>query len=71
VTGAVLERPAGLFDAAPGGVTLEDLLNGALDEALTKGSTECPVCHARMTYTRASAAAGAGSADCSGCGTVA
>ena len=80
MTPAVLDRPAGLFDAAPGGepaargrVTLEELLTAALDEARTNGSTECPVCHARMTYARASAAGGAeyasaGRADCSGCG---
>ena len=83
MTPAVLDRPAGLFDAAPGGepaargrVTLEELLTAALDEARTNGSTECPVCHARMTSARASAAGGAGGAeyasagcaDCSGCG---
>jgi DnaJ-class molecular chaperone len=68
MTGAVLDRPAGLFDAASGAeaaargrVTLEELLSGALDEAHTNGSTECPVCHASMTSSR-------GAAECGACG---
>jgi hypothetical protein len=77
VTPAVLDRPAALFaeraGAAPtsaagrlggGRVTLEERLNAALHEARANGSTECPLCQARMTFT----SAGAGAA-CGGCGT--
>jgi hypothetical protein len=75
MTAAVLDRPGSLFadaverpggrGAAAGGVTLAELLNSALDAARTNGSTECPACHARMTYTRA----GEGhAAECGGCG---
>ena len=49
-----------------GGGTLEELLNSALSEARANGSTECPVCHARMASTRARARASA--AECGGCG---
>jgi hypothetical protein len=67
VTPAVLDRPASLFAERLGGgrVTLEERLNAALHEARANGTTECPVCHARMT----GAGEGAGSgAACSGCG---
>ena len=59
MTPAVLDRPAPLFadrvaGAVSGGrVTLEERLNSVLHEARTNGSTECPVCRAGMTYTRA------------------
>ena len=68
MTPAVLDRPAPLFadrvaGAVSGGrVTLEERLNSLLHEARTNGSTECPVCHSRMTATPAGA-------DCAGCGT--
>lgn len=61
MTGAVLDRPGTQQFDLDGGLTLEELLNAALEAARATGSTECPVCHARMTYTRASAA-------CGGCG---
>ena len=63
MTGAVLERPA-LQPERPtldGGATLEELLSSALREARANGSTECPVCHARMTFARAR------EAECGGC----
>ena len=67
MTGAVLDRPVfcpiGL--ALDGGGTLEELLTSALAEVRANGSTECPVCHARMASTRAARARGA---ECSGCG---
>jgi hypothetical protein len=54
--------PATAAERLGGGrVTLEERLNLALQEARTNGSTECPVCHARMAL--AGAAAG-----CEGCG---
>jgi hypothetical protein len=69
MTPAVLDRPGALFEAdtaPPGGrLTLEERLNAVLHAARTNGSAECPVCHARMTSTRA----GAASAACGGCGT--
>jgi hypothetical protein len=78
VTPAVLDRPAPLFaDRAAGAVsggrvTLEERLNSLLHEVRTNGSTECPLCHARVRPTEAGAtAAGAGtpaSAECDGCG---
>ena len=83
MTAAVLERPGSLFGSAPcaegeaasagrlsrGGVTLEERLSSVLHEARTYGSTECPVCHARMTSTRAGAPHGAEpAAECGGCG---
>jgi hypothetical protein len=66
VTGAVLDRP----DYSParrpldGGATLEELLTSALAQARVDGRTDCPVCHARMSSTRA----GAREAECGGCG---
>ena len=72
MTGAVLDRPASGQFELDGGGTLEELLGAALDEAQANGSTECPVCHARMTRmtsprARAGGAAG-GAAECGGCG---
>ena len=66
MTGAVLDRPGTQQFELDGGLTLEDVLNGALSEARANGSTECPVCHATMTSTRE----GAGDlvAVCGGCG---
>ena len=68
MTPAVLERPGSVTERPVlGGGTLEELLSVAFHEAQANGSTECPVCHARMTSTRA----GAGSApvaECGGCG---
>jgi hypothetical protein len=69
VTPALLDRPASLLaDAATpaghagpaggGRLTLEERLNAILHEARTTGSTECPVCHSGMTYTRAGAQCG-------------
>ncbi|HMJ95329.1 MAG TPA: hypothetical protein VK486_05725 [Thermoleophilaceae bacterium] len=49
-----------------GRVTLEERLNSVLHEARTSGSTECPVCHARMKRTPAGATQAA--AECGGCG---
>lgn len=76
MTPAVLDRPASLFaerseagraagaERLGGGrVTLEERLSAALHEARTNGSTECPVCQARMTFS----GAGPGVA-CGGCG---
>jgi len=48
-----------------GRVTLEERLNAALREARANGSTECPVCQARMTFA---SAGGGHSAACGGCG---
>ena len=45
-----------------GGVTLEERLNLVLHEARTNGSTDCPICHARMTREAATASAACG--DC-------
>ena len=66
MTAGVLERPTVLPDrpALDGGGTLEELLTSALADARANGSTECPVCHARMAFARA----GAREAECSGCG---
>ena len=64
MTAGVLDRPS-LLPAHPaldGGGTLEELLSSAFSEARANGSTECPVCHARMTSTHARGA------ECSGCG---
>jgi ribosomal protein L37AE/L43A len=63
MTGAVLDRPCFSQPALDGGGTLEELLNSALEEARANGSTECPICHARM-----SSRAGAREAECDGCG---
>ena len=66
MTAALLTRPTPLPDrlALDGAGTLEELLSSALSEARAKGSTECPVCHAAMSFARA----GAREAECSGCG---
>ena len=63
MTPAVLDRPESLTDQQlPGGrLTLEERLNSVLDEVRMNGSSECPVCHARVTPTPAGA-------DCAGCG---
>ena len=72
MTGAVLDRPVCQESLLDGGGTLEELLNSALSEARANGSTECPVCHARMVPTRARGGAprapGGDAAECSGCG---
>ena len=67
MTPAVLDRPGSVTERPllGGGGTLEELLSATLHEARANGSTECPVCHARMTSTRAGAHAGA---SCGGCG---
>ena len=67
MTPAVLDRPAARFAERLGGgrVTLEDRLNAAFHEARANGSTECPVCQARMTFAGASTGSGAA---CGGCG---
>ena len=64
MTAAVLDRPASVGEqtAFGGGLTLEERLDAVLHETSTNGSTECPVCDARMTSTRAGA-------ECGGCGT--
>ena len=66
MTPAVLDRPGTEQLDLDGGATLEELLNRTLHAARTHGGAECPVCHARMTSTRA----GAGDvvAVCGGCG---
>ena len=46
------------------GATLEERLNATLHTARTNGSTECPVCDARVTPARDGALA----AECGGCG---
>jgi tRNA(Ile2) C34 agmatinyltransferase TiaS len=61
MTGAVLDRPGTQRFELEGGLTLEELLNATLQSARATGSTECPVCHARMASTRAGA-------ECGGCG---
>ena len=79
MTPALLDRPSGrrrrsepgarprggAFAAGLGGgrMTLEERLNFVLHEARTNGSTDCPICHARMTREAATA-----SAACGGCG---
>ena len=80
---AVLDRPGSLFASSSVGnrMTLEERLNSVLHAARMNGSVECPVCHARMTSTRAGTpgagapgATGAGApgasvgAECGGCG---
>jgi hypothetical protein len=64
------DRAAGPVAAAGavggGRVTLEERLNSALHEARTNGSTDCPVCHARMTRAREGVTHGG--ADCGSCG---
>jgi tRNA(Ile2) C34 agmatinyltransferase TiaS len=63
VTAAVLDRPC-TEPADHGPVTLQELLDCTLHAARTTGSAVCPVCHARMTSTRA----GAREAECGDCG---
>jgi hypothetical protein len=47
------DRPGSRERTLLGGrVTLEERLNSLLHEARTNGSTECPLCHARMTHAR-------------------
>jgi hypothetical protein len=65
MTGAVLDRPGTQQFELDGGLTLEELLNATLEAARATGGTECPVCHARMAYTRAGEPA---AAECTGCG---
>ena len=65
MTGAVLDRPGTQQFELDGGLTLEELLNATLESTRATGSAECPVCHARMTSTRAGEAA---VAECGGCG---
>ena len=43
-------------------MTLEERLNFVLHEARTNGSTDCPICHARMKREAATASAACG--DC-------
>jgi hypothetical protein len=45
-----------------GRMTLEERLNSVLHEARTNGSTDCPICRARMTREAATASAACG--DC-------
>jgi len=65
MTGAVLDRPGTQQFELDGGLTLEELLNATLESTRASGSAECPVCHARMTPTRAGEAA---VAECGVCG---
>ena len=73
MTPAVLDRPAPLFadrvagTVSGGRVTLEERLNSVLHEVRTNGSTECPLCHARVRPAAAGATTPA-SAECDGCG---
>jgi hypothetical protein len=68
MTGAVLDRPGTRQFELDGGLTLEELLTAALEEGRMNGSTECPVCHARMSFTRAREGSGESAAECGGCG---
>ena len=71
MTAALLDSPAHLPDrpALDGGGTLEELLSSVLTEVRANGSTECPVCRARMISTRARGGpAAVGAAACGGCG---
>ena len=68
MTPAVLDRPSSLgeqtaFDG--GGLTLAERLDAVLHATCTNGSTECPVCDARMTRMTSTRAG----AECGGCGT--
>ena len=65
MTGAVLDRPISLTEQPllGGRGTLEERLNAVLREARTNGSTECPLCHARMAPKSV-----ASDAACDGCG---
>ena len=53
-----------------GGVTLEARLEAVLHAARMEGGTKCPVCHSRMTHTRAgdTRAGAREAAECGGCG---
>ena len=65
MTAAVLDRPSSFAERTAfhgGGLTLEERLDAVLHATHTNGSSECPVCDARMTSTRAGA-------ECGGCGT--
>jgi transcription initiation factor IIE alpha subunit len=66
MTTGLLEKPTFLPDRPilDGGGTLEELLSSALREARANGSTECPICAARMSFARA----GAPEAECGACG---
>ena len=71
MTGAVLDRPATQQFELEGGLTLEELLNAALETTRATGSAECPACHARMKSTRAGQPerpGDAAAAVCGGCG---
>jgi hypothetical protein len=74
MTGAVLDRPVSARErpALDGGGSLEELLTSAIREAQANGSTDCPLCGARMTSTRAGAREADGAAgvaaECEGCG---
>jgi hypothetical protein len=68
MTGAVLDRPGTQQFELDGGLTLEELLNATLQTTRATGSAECPVCHARMTSTRAGAESTRAGAECGGCG---
>jgi hypothetical protein len=68
-TAAPCALPAPAFPAPPdfgGGVTLEARLDAAFHAARMEGSAKCPVCHARMSHTRAGARE---TAECGDCGT--
>jgi len=68
MTAGVLDRPVtGERFGLDGGGTLEELLSSALSEARANGSTECPVCHARMSRAGSTRAV-AREAECGGCG---
>jgi hypothetical protein len=67
MTAALLEGPVSERLELDGGATLEVLLNAVLREVRSNGSTECPVCHARMSRM-SSTRAGAREAECGGCG---
>ena len=65
MTAAVLDHPTSsgeqtAFDG--GGLTLAERLDAVLHATRANGSTDCPLCDARMTSTRADA-------ECGGCGT--
>ena len=68
MTGAVLDRPGTEQLDLDGGMTLEEVLNQTLRAARAHGSAECPVCHAAMRFTRASAREAAREVVCDGCG---
>jgi hypothetical protein len=65
VTGALLDKPISRseqVDRPEGGrMTLERLLSATLEIARANGSSECPMCHARVRPV-------AHAAECGGCG---